>query len=208
MTLTLGTFKRPGAVIGLLHGVNANTGFCVPHRVIIRVAPSLNIPPPSSGATAGNAFSWVVPRDDGAGNRYWNNGNLSYGAPGVGGLEVVSKPSWMSWTPGTRTLAGTAPNPLTTYNVTFRCTNGAGDYTEQTVDVREQGWTPAQISADRLREKIGRRMRVLVDEVSGRKVIARSAADAPEIDGTVRLLPRQPPAWRFRPPPACPHHCL
>ncbi len=43
----------------------------------------------------------------------------------------------------------------------------------------------AQISADRLREKIGRRMRVLVDEVSGRKVIARSAADAPEIDGSV-----------------------
>jgi ribosomal protein S12 methylthiotransferase len=43
----------------------------------------------------------------------------------------------------------------------------------------------AQISADRLREKIGRRMRVLVDEVSARKAIARSAADAPEIDGSV-----------------------
>ncbi len=42
-----------------------------------------------------------------------------------------------------------------------------------------------QISADRLREKIGRRMRVLVDEVTARRAVARSAADAPEIDGSV-----------------------
>jgi len=43
----------------------------------------------------------------------------------------------------------------------------------------------AEISARRLRAKVGRTMTVLIDEVDGRRVIARSAADAPEIDGTV-----------------------
>lgn len=52
----------------------------------------------------------------------------------------------------------------------------------------------AQISAERLREKIGCRMRVLVDEVAGRKVVARSAADAPEIDGTVIVTGARKPA--------------
>jgi ribosomal protein S12 methylthiotransferase len=52
----------------------------------------------------------------------------------------------------------------------------------------------ATISAERLREKIGRRMRVLVDEVAGRKVLARSAADAPEIDGTVVVTGARKPA--------------
>jgi ribosomal protein S12 methylthiotransferase len=52
----------------------------------------------------------------------------------------------------------------------------------------------AAISAERLREKIGRRMRVLVDEVAGRKVLARSAADAPEIDGTVVVTGARKPA--------------
>jgi ribosomal protein S12 methylthiotransferase len=46
----------------------------------------------------------------------------------------------------------------------------------------------ASISAERLREKIGRRMRVLVDQASKGVVLARSASDAPEIDGHVRIL--------------------
>lgn len=43
----------------------------------------------------------------------------------------------------------------------------------------------AAISAERLRARVGRRLRVLVDSVSARKAYARSAAEAPEIDGTV-----------------------
>jgi ribosomal protein S12 methylthiotransferase len=46
----------------------------------------------------------------------------------------------------------------------------------------------ADISAQRLREKIGRRMRVLIDAVADSGVVARSPSDAPEIDGTVRIV--------------------
>jgi len=45
----------------------------------------------------------------------------------------------------------------------------------------------AGISARRLAEKVGRRMRVLVDEVNEGEALARSSADAPEIDGAVRV---------------------
>jgi len=45
----------------------------------------------------------------------------------------------------------------------------------------------AEISAAKLRAKIGRHLEVLVDEVSGTTAIARSKADAPEIDGIVRV---------------------
>ena len=45
----------------------------------------------------------------------------------------------------------------------------------------------ARISAAKLARKVGTTMRVLVDEVHGRDAIARSVADAPEIDGTVRV---------------------
>ena len=45
-----------------------------------------------------------------------------------------------------------------------------------------------RISAERLATKVGKRMRVLVDSVEADgTVIARSAADAPEIDGLVRI---------------------
>ncbi|MBA2657997.1 MAG: 30S ribosomal protein S12 methylthiotransferase RimO [Nitrosospira sp.] len=44
-----------------------------------------------------------------------------------------------------------------------------------------------KISAARLIRKIGKRMTVLVDEVQKRIAIARSAADAPEIDGVVYI---------------------
>jgi len=43
----------------------------------------------------------------------------------------------------------------------------------------------AQISRERLQDKIGTSMLVLVDEVLEDSVIARSSADAPEIDGSV-----------------------
>ena len=45
----------------------------------------------------------------------------------------------------------------------------------------------AKISAARLKRKVGRTLRVLVDEIDGNGAIARSAADAPEIDGVVRV---------------------
>jgi ribosomal protein S12 methylthiotransferase len=45
----------------------------------------------------------------------------------------------------------------------------------------------AGVSARRLERRIGTTMRVLVDEVAGAKAVARSSADAPEIDGVVRL---------------------
>ena len=45
----------------------------------------------------------------------------------------------------------------------------------------------AEISARRLKAKVGRRMRVLVDAVENGVAIARSEADAPEIDGVVRI---------------------
>jgi len=46
----------------------------------------------------------------------------------------------------------------------------------------------AEISAQRLAQKVGRKMQVLVDRIEGNEAIARSASDAPEIDGTVRIL--------------------
>jgi ribosomal protein S12 methylthiotransferase len=45
----------------------------------------------------------------------------------------------------------------------------------------------AAISAAKLAKKVGRRMTVLVDGIDGGQAIARSVADAPEIDGVVRI---------------------
>jgi len=45
--------------------------------------------------------------------------------------------------------------------------------------------TQARISAERLAEKVGRRMQVLVDALEDGRAVARSSADAPEIDGLV-----------------------
>ena len=47
--------------------------------------------------------------------------------------------------------------------------------------------TQAVISATRLARKIGREMAVLVDHVEDDVALARSSADAPEIDGVVRI---------------------
>jgi ribosomal protein S12 methylthiotransferase len=45
--------------------------------------------------------------------------------------------------------------------------------------------TQEKISATRLKAKVGRTMTVLVDEVVSKGGVARSSADAPEIDGLV-----------------------
>jgi ribosomal protein S12 methylthiotransferase len=45
----------------------------------------------------------------------------------------------------------------------------------------------AAISAQRLQARVGARLRVLVDEVTAGTAIARSEADAPQIDGVVRI---------------------
>ncbi len=45
----------------------------------------------------------------------------------------------------------------------------------------------AQISAQRLAQKVGRTMQVLVDRIDGRVAVARSSGDAPEIDGVVHI---------------------
>lgn len=50
--------------------------------------------------------------------------------------------------------------------------------------------TQAQISAERLREKIGSIQPVLVDSITDDRILARSRGDAPEIDGLV-YLPKQ-----------------
>lgn len=47
--------------------------------------------------------------------------------------------------------------------------------------------TQEKISAERLARKIGKRMIVLTDDVSKNKAVARSTADAPEIDGLVYI---------------------
>jgi ribosomal protein S12 methylthiotransferase len=44
-----------------------------------------------------------------------------------------------------------------------------------------------KISARRLKRKVGKTLRVLVDGATGKGAVARSAADAPEIDGVVHI---------------------
>ncbi|MEM8514209.1 ribosomal protein S12 methylthiotransferase [Massilia sp. MP_M2] len=44
-----------------------------------------------------------------------------------------------------------------------------------------------EISAKRLQAKVGKTLRVLIDEVGAREAIGRSSADAPEIDGVVHI---------------------
>jgi ribosomal protein S12 methylthiotransferase len=46
-----------------------------------------------------------------------------------------------------------------------------------------------KISASRLERKIGKMLTVLVDEVNADGAVARSSADAPEIDGVVHIAP-------------------
>jgi ribosomal protein S12 methylthiotransferase len=58
--------------------------------------------------------------------------------------------------------------------------------------VKEERWhrfmqTQAGISRQRLRDRVGTLQQVLVDEVDAEGAVARSKADAPEIDGIVRI---------------------
>jgi len=59
-------------------------------------------------------------------------------------------------------------------------------------EVKQERWhrfmqLQAEISRQRLRDKVGSTQQVLVDEVDGHGAIARSKGDAPEIDGIVRI---------------------
>ncbi|VYU66737.1 30S ribosomal protein S12 methylthiotransferase RimO [Metakosakonia massiliensis] len=59
-------------------------------------------------------------------------------------------------------------------------------------EVKEERWNrfmqlQQQISAERLQDKVGREILVIVDEVDEEGAIGRSMADAPEIDGAVYL---------------------
>jgi len=64
-----------------------------------------------------------------------------------------------------------------------------GSVPEEVKEERRARFMQAQaaVSAQRLARKVGRTLEVLVDEASGSKAVARSAADAPEIDGVVRV---------------------
>ena len=44
-----------------------------------------------------------------------------------------------------------------------------------------------EISRTKLARKVGRKIDVMIDEIQGASAIARSHADAPEIDGIVRV---------------------
>ena len=54
------------------------------------------------------------------------------------------------------------------------------------------------ISIRRLSKKIGKRIQVLIDRVDESGGIGRTAGDAPEIDGLVRVLPPSKPSKRYR----------
>src|SRR6202521_1483552 len=68
--------------------------------------------------------------------------------------------------------------------------NGLGEHVaEEMKEERRARFMQAQeqISRSKLNAKVGRQMRVLVDEIDVETAIARSAADAPEIDGLVYI---------------------
>ena len=63
-------------------------------------------------------------------------------------------------------------------------------------EVKEERWnlfmqTQAEISRERLQQKIGTIQEVLVDGIETGAAIGRSKADAPEIDGIVQILDGQ-----------------
>jgi ribosomal protein S12 methylthiotransferase len=65
-----------------------------------------------------------------------------------------------------------------------------GPVPEEVKEERRARFMQAQaaVSAAKLARKVGKTLDAIVDEVDGTKAIARSAADAPEIDGVVRVL--------------------
>ena len=55
-----------------------------------------------------------------------------------------------------------------------------------------------KISVDRLKNQVGKRISILVDQVDEAGGIGRTTGDAPEIDGIVRILPANKPSKRYR----------
>jgi ribosomal protein S12 methylthiotransferase len=65
-------------------------------------------------------------------------------------------------------------------------------------EVKEERWhrfmaAQQKISAKRLKKKVGTTIDVLVDETGPKGAIGRSKADAPEIDGMVKIAAAKPP---------------
>lgn len=54
------------------------------------------------------------------------------------------------------------------------------------------------ISVNRLKSRVGKRLPILIDRVDETGGIGRTAGDAPEIDGIVRILPVNKPSKRYR----------
>jgi len=54
------------------------------------------------------------------------------------------------------------------------------------------------ISVNRLKSRVGKRVQILIDRVDEAGGIGRTAGDAPEIDGIVRILPATKPSKRYR----------
>ena len=64
-------------------------------------------------------------------------------------------------------------------------------------EVKEERWhrfmqVQADISEQKLADKVGKVMQVLIDEIDNNEYVARSAADAPEIDGNVFVSSDRP----------------
>ena len=55
-----------------------------------------------------------------------------------------------------------------------------------------------EISMKRLSNRVGKRIQVIIDRIDESGGIGRSIADAPEIDGLVRVLPASKPSKRYR----------
>jgi ribosomal protein S12 methylthiotransferase len=54
------------------------------------------------------------------------------------------------------------------------------------------------VSTKRIKRLVDQRIRILVDRLDDQGGIGRSAGDAPEIDGLVRILPPSKPSKRYR----------
>jgi tRNA A37 methylthiotransferase MiaB len=55
-----------------------------------------------------------------------------------------------------------------------------------------------ELSAERMKRKVGKTLKVLVDELSNEGGVGRTAADAPEIDGVVYIEPAKKASKRYK----------
>ena len=73
-----------------------------------------------------------------------------------------------------------------------------GTATEVPQDIKEERWSRLMahqqaISARRLKRKVGRRLKVIIDEAGGGTLAkGRTQGDAPEIDGSVHVASHRP----------------